>query len=328
MTDHPRIDRLKVSNFQSLESADIELGSFTVIVGPSNSGKSALLRALRAVVRNVNTPASVRAGKTAFTAQVRFGGTDVVLERGRSQSTYRVILPDGVEEVYAKAGRAVPEDVQQVLGLPTPQGPDLTFSSQIDPPFLLSETGTTAAKMLGDLTNVSKLHAAAREANRRRLEAAKTHKIRADDALGCAQRLREEFSDLPAQAQVLRTARGLLESVQGKAREVDRLTGTLRQIEMAEAAERDLHARLDALPKPADIDALADRASALLTERKALLNIISALAHLTEEEDRLCQTQDPLQAEIREAEQEYHSVLAQAGECPMCGQSTKSLVTV
>ena len=46
-----RLETLEISNFQSVEKADIQLGGFTVIVGPSNSGKSALLRALRAVVR-------------------------------------------------------------------------------------------------------------------------------------------------------------------------------------------------------------------------------------------------------------------------------------
>src|SRR5690242_17213241 len=102
------IERLRVTNFQSIAAADITLGQFTVIVGPSNSGKSALLRALRAVVRNVNSPSAVRAGQSMFTCQIDFDqseytGKTVTIERGKSQSTYRVITAQG-EDVFTKAG--------------------------------------------------------------------------------------------------------------------------------------------------------------------------------------------------------------------------------
>lgn len=324
MNDHPRIDRLVVSNFQSLESADIELGPFTVIVGPSNSGKSALLRALKAVVRNVNSPSSVKVGKTSFTSQVTFGGIDVAIERGKSQSTYRVILPDGQEEVFTKSGRTVPDEVQKMLGLPTPDGPDLTFSSQIDPPFLLSETGTVAAKMLGDLTNVSKLHAAAREANRRRLEASKMQKIRMDDAIGCAQRLKEGFSDLQSHAATLKECRALMDSVQGKAREAERLQATLNQIEMAVAAESDLFARMAELPQPANIDPLLDRATALINERHSLIEVISTIAKCVEAEATLARAMDDADNESRGFEHAYFDLLEEVGTCPTCDQEIKS----
>lgn len=320
MADFPRIDRLKISNFQSLESADLELGPFTVIVGPSNSGKSALLRALKAVVRNVNSPSAVKIGKTAFTAQVFFGSTVVSIERGKSQSAYRVTLPDESEEVFTKAGRTVPEEVQKILALPTPEGPDLTFSSQIDPPFLLSETGTVAAKMLGDLTNVSKLHAAAKEANRRRLEASKILKIRKDDAVGCAQRLKDEFSDLPVQAKALKESRTLMDSVQDKAREAERLSDVLAQLEMIEAAEEDLRVRLEELPEPSDIESLAEQAGGLVGQRHALLDVISTLAKLAEAEDTLTGIVQAAEDEAHHYEQEYRSVLREAGTCPVCEQ--------
>jgi exonuclease SbcC len=321
---HPRIDRLAVRNFQSVESADLALGGFTVIVGPSNSGKSAVLRALKAVVRNVSSPAAVRVGKTAFTAQVTFGATDVSIERGKAQSTYRVSLPDETEEVFTKAGRTVPEEVQKIMGLPLPDGPDITFSTQIDPPFLLAETGTTTAKILGDLTNVSRLHAAAREANRRRLEASKLQKVRADDARACAVRLREEFSDLPGHAATLRESRDLLGSVQVKAREAERLSAVLAQVEVADAAESDLRARLAELPEPADITALADQVSGLLTQRRALLDVIDRLAQLAQAVPTLERESSAAAMLVGDIDSEYHDVLVQAGQCPTCGQAVAS----
>lgn len=318
MSTYPRIDRLSVSNFQSLSSADISLGAFTVIVGPSNTGKSALLRALRAVARNVSSPSSVKAGQSAFTAKVTFGNTAVSLERGKGHSVYRVTLPDESEEVFTKAGTKVPEEIQKILGLSEPDGPDLTFSTQIDPPFLLNQSGSVVAKTLGDLTNVSKLHAASKEANRRRLEASKTLKFRTEDAQSCALRLREEFGDLQSHSTALKAARASMDAVQGKGRELERLKSVLAQIEMSEAAELDLRVRLEELPQPADVESLAESAGALLGERHALLDVIDTLAKLAQAEDTLQQGMQQAEDARHHYEQEYVSILQEAGTCPTC----------
>ena len=317
---HSRIDRLEVANFQSLSKADIALGPFTVIVGPSNSGKSALLRALKAVVRNVNSPSAVRVGKTLFTAEVGFDDTVVSIERGKSQSTYRIETQGKDEEVYTKAGRTVPEDVQKVLRLPLPEGPDLVFSSQIDPPFLLAETGATAAKMLGDLTNVSKLHTAAKEANRRRLEASKIQKIREADYDGCVTEVRAKFFDLGARKRVLTEARELLETVQAKARVHDSLEAVLNDLAVCESAEADLRMRLKELPEPADIETLAENAGTLLGKRHALLDTLGSLAQITDAEAQLKSIMVKAAEDENQADKDYHDALVQAGQCPTCGQ--------
>lgn len=321
---HPRLERLRAENFQSLAKADIELGAFSVIVGPSNSGKSALLRALRAITRNVNSPSAVRAGKTTFNAAVEFDGTVVSIERGKSQSTYRVALPDGREEVYTKAGRTVPEDVQSILAMPLPAGPDLVFSSQIDPPFLLSETGSVAAKILGDLTNVSKLHAAARESNRRRLEASKLQSLREEDAQAAAARMREQFSDLGEHAKVIRHARESLTSVREKAVLRDRLDSLLADLDVAEAAEEDLNVRLKELPRPADIENLAEKAGELLGRRLALIDILDGMAKATQAAQQLEAVLKDSLEEQQQAEKDYHDALVQAGTCPTCDQPVEA----
>lgn len=324
-TKHARIERLEVTNFQSLAKADIELGPFTVIVGPSNSGKSALLRALKAVVRNVNSPSAVRVGKNVFTATIFFDGTSVSIERGKSQSTYRVTPDAGVEQVYTKAGRTVPDDIQSVLALPLPDGtPDIVFSSQIDPPFLLAETGSVAAKILGDLTNVSRLHAASKEANRRRLEAEKLRKLRESDALAVAEQMREQFSDLPAHAATIKECREALEAVKDKAAEQELLTRLLSEYDTICAAEEALLTTMENLPKPADIEALAEKAGALLGERQSLLDSIDLLSKLAVAHDQLETEISESRKQAEQAEQEYHDVLVQAGTCPMCNQAVSA----
>ena len=324
MGDYPKIERLKVANFQSLAEADIELGGLTVIVGPSNSGKSALLRALKAVVRNVNSPSAVRVGKTTFTSEIEFSGNAVAIERGKSQSTYRTWKPDGSEDVYTKSGRSVPEEVQTLLGLPDPDGPDLTFSSQIDPPFLLSETGTTAAKMLGDLTNVSKLHAAAKEANRRRLEASRLAEVRKKDFAAVSERMHTEFSDLREHAAALRDARDRLDAVSASVLEAEKVEALLSDLHLLDSAEEDLRTRLGELPEPADIEALAEKAGELMGMRHALIDLISDFSKCADVEERLAaEAQAAAEAEEKLGE-EYHALLVEAGTCPTCNQKVSA----
>lgn len=322
---YPRIERLEVTNFQSLAKADIELGGFTVIVGPSNSGKSALLRALRAVVRNVNSPSAVRVGKTTFTSVVHFSDVAVAIERGKSQSTYRVIPANGVEQVYTKSGRSVPEDIQEVLSLPTPEGtPDLVFSTQIDPPFLLAETGSVAAKILGDLTNVSRLHAASKESNRRRLEAEKIRKLRESDAMAVAEQMQAQFADLRQTQETVRETRESLESVKDKAAEQETLTRLLSEYDTICAAEDALKTTMENLPKPADIETLAEKAGSLIAERWGLMESIDLLSQLAVAEGQLETAVKKDTKEAERVEKEYHDVLVQAGTCPTCQQAVSA----
>lgn len=41
------IKRVRIANFRSIKNADIELGQTTVLIGPNNSGKTAILEAIR-----------------------------------------------------------------------------------------------------------------------------------------------------------------------------------------------------------------------------------------------------------------------------------------
>lgn len=322
---YPRIDRLEVTNFQSLAKADIELGAFTVIVGPSNSGKSALLRAVKAVVRNVNSPSAVRVGKNTFTAALTFGETTVSIERGKSQSTYRASAGNGPEEVYTKAGRSVPEDIQAMLGLPSPDNtPDLVFSSQIDPPFLLAETGSTAAKILGDLTNVSRLHAASRESNRRRQEAEKMRKLREADADAVAAQMEEQFSDLPGSVALVKECRASLESVKEAAQERDTLIRLLDEYDTVCTAEEALLNTMENLPKPADIESLAEEAGQMIAQRQSLMESLTMLAKLAEAEDALNRAVEESKEAMESLDREYHEVLVAAGTCPTCNQKVSA----
>lgn len=62
--------RVHVENFQSLGDVDIEVEGLTVLVGPSNRGKSALVRAIEAALFNKPGDDFIRVGKKTATVEI------------------------------------------------------------------------------------------------------------------------------------------------------------------------------------------------------------------------------------------------------------------
>lgn len=139
--------KLSVSNFQihKTNTVDIPEGETTYLEGDSDTGKSAMLRAIRWLCENKPDGGSFVTFKTqrGTTSAVRleFDGHVVERERGKSKNVYRL---DG-ETFEGSFGRSVPELIQKVLNLSP-----YAFQCQGEVPFLIGATATEAAKILSD----------------------------------------------------------------------------------------------------------------------------------------------------------------------------------
>jgi DNA repair exonuclease SbcCD ATPase subunit len=305
------ITRLTIKNFQSLRSIDLELGGFTVIVGASNAGKSALTRAIRALTSNVNSSSAVTAGKSAFTISAALDdGTSVSLERGPGKSEYRI--SDGnTERVFTKSGRGVPAEVTEIL--PTSE---INFAGQFDRPFLLDATSTDVARILGALTNIDKVLAALREANRRAVTAGAELRTRERDLEQTLEEL-QTFRGLNARREAATAADELVsraEATQTKLATLSRLRATLETCQTARStALRTLEA--SAIPDTSLAEATATRLSALRRTTSTLTAAATARAKAKALVDREAQAAE-------KAETELHAALQAAGTCPLCGADT------
>jgi energy-coupling factor transporter ATP-binding protein EcfA2 len=150
------LQRVRITNFQSIAEADLALGRFTVLVGPSSTGKSAVLRALRLVFRNASGTGYVRVGTKSTTVEVFQHDPmwSVSVERGSGKSVYT--LGGGVPAEFVKCGTSVPDPVAREVDVG-----DESLSTQHDPPFLLSATGSEIARLFGELTGADVLQRAA-----------------------------------------------------------------------------------------------------------------------------------------------------------------------
>ena len=133
------LKQIKIRDFQSIAKADIPIGGLTVIVGKSDVGKSALVRAMSAVVYSRRGADIIRSGAKQARVALQFDDGVVVWERAKS---VRFMLRKENEEPseYSKVGVAVPQEIEDFHRLGGIEVGDnevrLTLANQFDPPFL------------------------------------------------------------------------------------------------------------------------------------------------------------------------------------------------
>lgn len=162
------LNKLIIHNFQSHKNSSIELappGQLTVIVGPSDNGKTAIIRALKLLA--YNSPQGmdyIRVGENECTVQgVMSDGGKVTRQRTRGGVNRYILEPTGQQrQVYEGFGISVPLEVRQMLGMtPISIGDteiNLNLSEQLDGPFLGNAVPVTAkAKVLGKLSGVEEV---------------------------------------------------------------------------------------------------------------------------------------------------------------------------
>ncbi|VVB50692.1 AAA ATPase domain protein [uncultured archaeon] len=158
--------KLTLKNFQSISDAEVEIGPLTVLVGQSDVGKSAVIRALYLLHRNQGGLELVKHGKSKLeVTQYLDSGLRVAITKGKGVNNYF-----SGSSTYCKVGRDVPDEVSRNLRTPElvldkDQSLDLNFCRQFDTPFLLSDSTTVITKAVSSLSGINIVYAAIREGN-------------------------------------------------------------------------------------------------------------------------------------------------------------------
>jgi hypothetical protein len=151
---------VRVQNVQSVEDATIVIEGFTVISGPNNSGKTAVLRAIKGAFTNAPAGSLVRHGADHLTVDIDFGdGNTLCWKKGAKINQYTV---NG--KVLDNVGRGVPAEVE-ALGIRYMQAGTEKVWPQIAEQFtgvlfLVGSTGSTVAEAIADVDRVGRLSSA------------------------------------------------------------------------------------------------------------------------------------------------------------------------
>ncbi len=166
--------KLILENFQSHQKTEVELaprGELTVVTGPSDSGKTAIIRGLRWLFYNTPQGADfIRVGCNFARVTVELeNGWKVLRTRTKSGSRnqYITLDPGGARQEYEGFGSSVPLEVQEILGIREVLVGDmdikLNLAEQLDGPFLGSSVSAGArAKVLGKLAGTEEIDIASK----------------------------------------------------------------------------------------------------------------------------------------------------------------------
>jgi len=118
------IKRLIIENFQSHQKTIVDLGQvgeLTTIVGPSDSGKTAILRALRLLLFNTPLGTDIRVGSSFVRVSAEYSSGHIVIrERTASgnRNQYKIIAPGETEPLILEGfGVNVPLEITEITGV-------------------------------------------------------------------------------------------------------------------------------------------------------------------------------------------------------------------
>lgn len=140
------LEQLRICDFQGHKVLSVKLDPHvTAIVGPTDSGKSAILRALRWLATNRPSGEEfIRHGSDATSVLLNVDGREVHRTRGKGANRYK--LDDKVLEAF---GAGVPAEVLGLLNLG-----ELNFQGQHDAPFWFSESAGEVSRQLNAIINL------------------------------------------------------------------------------------------------------------------------------------------------------------------------------
>jgi energy-coupling factor transporter ATP-binding protein EcfA2 len=164
--------KLAGTNFQSLATFDLDISGLTVIVGPSNKGKSAIFRALRGLFRNELPAEYIRNGTPGLELTAVLDGQTVIAGRRVNKSTVYTIGETGAKpKAFAKLNQAVPPELR-AFGMNEVEIGDFTidpiFARQNGKQFLVDTESygpTELNTILGAFASTEKLEAGKKTAN-------------------------------------------------------------------------------------------------------------------------------------------------------------------
>ena len=257
------IEKIILVNFQSHVYSELSLSrGVNVIVGPSDSGKTAIMRALR--WNMFNDPSGVefvREGETEVSVTVRFqNSVEVERRRSRSKNQYILRRPDEEELVFEGFGKNVPAEIEEAIGIKKIMLDDkkslpLNFSDQLDGPFLLQETDAYKAQAIGRMVGVDLLDETMRDTLRDKKQISIRRELMEKDLEETEESL-NAFSDLDDQIVLREKIKNILSSIS----ELKEKTETAKTFaEALKEIKKDRVLTNDLLSRYAVLDRLQDK---------------------------------------------------------------------
>lgn len=297
------IDSIALENFQNHKYSELSFVSgVNVIVGPSDSGKTAIFRALAWLSTNRPSGETFRSNWGGDTSvEVCASGHEVIRRRTKTLNEYEV---DG--KVEKAIGTSVPQSVSDILQLDPSN-----WQHQHAGPFLLDNTPGDVARQLNVAASLDKIDTAqkwitqkTRETTRQyadaeahlkevggKLEEAQEQLKDVQSLARSAKKVCESYEDVAAKLQMLKTMRGNIRDVATQGKEIERELRHEQALLEAEQVWREFE-----------------------TEQSELDSLVTLLAEIRGRMARI----KTVETELKSLEKEWHEEMPNV--CPLCGR--------
>jgi hypothetical protein len=290
------IESVVIRNFQKHGLLRLRLGRVTTLAGPSDAGKSAVLRALLWCLGN--TPggkAFVKKGKKTCQVTVKLDGRKLLRRRGKKANLYRL----GQDAYKALGQGGVPAAVRALANVDCGPG-SVNVQRQHDGPFWLADAAGEVARSLNDVCDLGRMDACVAAA----AGVVRSAKAQRDAA---ASRAAEAAAGL-ASLEWLAVAAAALARAEA-------LEESLRQARRREAAVAGLLSEREGLLRPGHRPAPDLSAASALAARLVSLNArAEEIATVLGEAEALRAERCRLSASLANCERQ----LALVKSCPLC----------
>ena len=241
------IKTIHLENFMAHKATSIELSpGVTVITGPNNIGKSAIVEAIRYLVYNPAPKNVIRHGAKKAVVRLELDSGEIITwqrqDKNASYAIYRPGQEDGEAQVppeeYHKFGRTIPDDVRSLLRLEQvetdTENIDIHLGNQRQPIFLLDRPGSHAAGFFAASTEADYL-LKMQQALKGRIEQAKKDRKRLDAELAAMARQLGQYEPLDDLEVRISRTEALYAAILETDRQLPLLEEIIKQIQQAQA---------------------------------------------------------------------------------------------
>jgi len=299
------IKSLKLQNFQSHKKTKLELSEgVNVIVGATDSGKSAIIRALRWLVWNRPTGEGFRStwgGKTL----VEITSDNTQISRSKDVSTNMYILDTSVYEAF---GTDVPKEIADTLNIN-----EINLQQQLDSPFLLSSSPGEVAQHFNRIAHLDQIDEGNRNVQKwiREINSAITHNEEQLEGLEVDLKKYEHLNKLETDIEVLEEMqRQMITKVTSK----NKLQGIIHDLQ-------EINSAIDQLELITEAEEEVDRILELVEQKKEKNSQLTQLQQLIDNIDRTKRRLERAEEDTNQLQEEFDEAFPDV--CPLCGQEVK-----
>ncbi|KYO65744.1 hypothetical protein ATZ99_13820 [Thermovenabulum gondwanense] len=281
-----KILSLEIENFQSHKKTKIEFDDgMTVILGPTDQGKSSIIRALKWVLYNEPRGSDfISVGENFCRVKLTLeDNTQIIREKGVNRNRY-ILIKNGEEMVFEGFGNTIPQEIYKAHGIPKIKidKDAISFanlSEQLEGPFLLSENPATRARILGKLAGIHVLDAALKITNKELNDYNFKEKIVLQKLEELNNRL-NEYKDLYEVKYKLDIAKNLIEFLKVKLSSLKNLMSIKEKFQYISEEEYNINLLLKSLQTVEGAEELTKTAAKKTLSFKQLFNLYQKLIEL------------------------------------------------